>query len=229
MKAGKANKLLALFATKIMVGFPGGFSNNKVVMVGNPMRQDLANGAKAAQNKKLKAPFKVLVLGGSQGSSGLNKVVVDAFSNLGQDFEIWHQTGAKSISSTQAGYEENGKDSHLVDFIEDIGEAYAWADLVISRAGALTITEILAYRLPSILVPNPYSADDHQYANAEYVSANNAAVVVAESEGAAAAISNRVLYMLSNPKYYLDMASATENLAVTDAVAKIVKVCLDGT
>ena len=222
VKAGKANKLLSLFATKIMVGFPGAFSN--AIMVGNPIRQELAGGA---QKEKLKAPFKVLVLGGSQGSCGLNKIVVEAFSNLGQDFEIWHQTGAKSIATTQAGYEESGKDAHVVEFIENMAEAYAWADLVISRAGALTITEILAHSLPSVLVPNPYSADHHQYANARYVSANKAAVVVTEEEGAGIAISNRVLYMLSNPKYYLDMVAAAEKLAVTDATAKIAKVCLD--
>lgn len=230
-KAGKANKLLSLFATKIMLGFPGAFKNSsKVVVVGNPIRQDLAAKAvmqSAVTHEKLMSPFKILVLGGSHGSEGMNKVVTEAFSNLGQDFEIWHQAGAKNVKDIAASYEESGKDAHAVEFIEDMSEAYLWADLVISRAGALTITEILAYKLPSILVPNPYSADNHQYANAHYIARHHAAAVVTEKSNAAADIAARVLYMLSNPKYYFDMVTATEKLAVTDATAKIAQICLD--
>jgi UDP-N-acetylglucosamine--N-acetylmuramyl-(pentapeptide) pyrophosphoryl-undecaprenol N-acetylglucosamine transferase len=229
-KAGKANKLLSLFATKIILGFPGTFKNNKnVVIAGNPVRQDLVADAaiKATQKRVLSSPFKILVLGGSQGSDGLNKVVVEAFSNLGQDFEIWHQAGAKNVESTTKAYEDIKKDAHVVEFIDNMREAYMWSDLVISRAGALTITEILAYKLPSILVPNPHSADNHQYANAHYIARHNAAVVVDEKSNAAAEIAASVLYMLSNPKYYFDMVTATSELAVTDATAKIAQICLD--
>lgn len=224
-KAGKANKLLSLFSKKIMLGFPGAFRGRKVVVAGNPIREDIVVSAEASPKKELKAPFKVLVLGGSQGSVGLNSMVVEAFSQLGQDFEIWHQAG-KGVEETQRGYESIGKDAHVVEFIDNVAEAYAWADLVISRAGALTITEILAYGLPSVLVPNPHSADNHQHANALYVAGLGAAVAVSEQEGGDA-VSARILYMLTNPKYYMDMRTAAEKLAVTDGVGRIMKVCLD--
>jgi UDP-N-acetylglucosamine--N-acetylmuramyl-(pentapeptide) pyrophosphoryl-undecaprenol N-acetylglucosamine transferase len=184
--AGMTNRILARFASKVLPAFIGSFpSAVQQYVVGNPVRAELLSFADPAtrfQGRML--PLKILILGGSQGATALNDVVVQWCQRyaLADEVCLWHQVGHAHedvMSSAYAGLDINVR----VDaFIEDMLEAYAWADVVVCRAGALTVSELMAVGIASLLVPFPYAVDDHQYKNAQFLVDGGAADVVRQEQ-----------------------------------------------
>jgi len=159
--AGLANKVLAGVADRILTGFPEVFG--KGTWVGNPVRPEIAKIASPAERlAERSGPLHVLVIGGSLGAQALNEMVPQGMALLGEadQPQIVHQAGEKHLDALKANYAAVGVQAHCVSFIEDMAGAYEWADLVICRAGALTIAELAAAGVASILVPFPHAVDD---------------------------------------------------------------------
>jgi UDP-N-acetylglucosamine--N-acetylmuramyl-(pentapeptide) pyrophosphoryl-undecaprenol N-acetylglucosamine transferase len=184
--AGLTNRLLAGLAREVLEAFPGSFATRvKARLVGNPVRADIA--ALPAPETRLSRPqgrLRILVLGGSQGARALNEAVPAAVALLPGEIrpEIWHQAGSSMLEPARAAYDRAGVAGRVEPFIDDMAAAYAWADLVICRAGALTIAELTAVGLGALLVPFPGAVDDHQTRNAEFLVRAGAAVLIPQSE-----------------------------------------------
>lgn len=181
-KAGLTNKILASLSKKVLQGFPDTFKKRpKVVTIGNPVRQTIEainSPAKRSQNQS--TSFRLLVLGGSLGAQAINEILPKALSQLQPDErpEVWHQTGEKHFSKAQQLYQSMKIEGRLAPFIEDMAAAYQWADIVLCRAGALTVAELCAAGVGAIFIPYPYAVDDHQTANANYMVRANAAICI---------------------------------------------------
>lgn len=222
---GLANKVLARFAKKILTGFPEVFSNGE--WCGNPVRPEIAAIAMpAARFAGRNGPLHLLVVGGSLGAQALNETVPLALELIpkAERPEVVHQSGEKHLETLKAIYQGAGVDAHLVPFIEDMAGAYAWADLVICRAGALTIAELAAAGAASILVPFPHAVDDHQTSNARFLAAAGAAILLPQAELTAEKLS--LLRTLSRGQLQ-QMAEKARALAKPDATAAVAKVCME--
>ncbi|MEM6484331.1 MAG: undecaprenyldiphospho-muramoylpentapeptide beta-N-acetylglucosaminyltransferase [Pseudomonadota bacterium] len=173
---GSANRLLARFAKLIGTGFPDVLvTYSQAKHIGNPVRRDLTQlNAKHPWKVPKDRPLQILVLGGSLGAKPINDAVPVVAVALGEDFLWWHQTGDSHFASVQAAVKKI-PGFRVSAFIDDMAAAYAWADLVLCRAGALTVAELAVCGRPSILVPLPHAIDDHQTANARYLERAGAA------------------------------------------------------
>ena len=188
--AGTTNKLLAKFSMKILEGFPGSFpKNSKVVLTGNPIRPDffkLPHPMDRFAKRKVDI-LRVLILGGSLGAKILNETIPATLSKWTSSTKIavWHQTGDQNLAQTEKEYKKHGITENVAKiepFIIDMAKAYSWADIVICRAGALTISELTAAGVGSILVPYPYAIDDHQTVNAKYLGNAGAATIIPQTD-----------------------------------------------
>ena len=226
---GLANRLLALFATRILTGFPGPFSyTKKTIHTGNPLRTPIQKAAfqSSTEVPNLSSPLRILVLGGSKGSSGLNHLAVKALGAIEHDIMIWHQTGVHDADAIRDAYQAKHKDAQVAHFIDDMVAAYTWADVVISRAGAISMTEIIAMGVPCILVPNPRCANNHQWFNAKMLSDQEAAYVVTELDPQAAAIIQHIILSWGmNPVRYHKVAKALRAFSTLDSVQMLVSAC----
>lgn len=169
--AGTANRWLAKLATKVLVGFPGALPG--ALMVGNPVRENmLSSGSVAERYASRQGPLRVLVIGGSLGAAALNSVVPQAFSRLpaGQRPQLRHQAGEQHLPGLIAAYQAAGVQAECEAFIDDMAGAMEWADVLICRAGAMTVAEVAAVGVAALFVPLPHAIDDHQTANARYLS-----------------------------------------------------------
>lgn len=181
--AGLANKVLARLADKVLEGFPGSLPGAQ--FSGNPVRKDIAAmGTPGARYAVRSGPLRLLVVGGSLGAQILNETVPQAVAQLpqGERPEVTHQAGEKNIEALRAGYAGAGVQAELVAFIDDMATRYAGADVVLCRAGALTVAELACAGVASILVPLPRAVDDHQTGNAKFLSERGAAVLLPQSE-----------------------------------------------
>lgn len=226
--AGLTNKLLTPFASKVLEAFPNAIKTPKAVHTGNPVRADIGDEESTAAEKTA-APnrLKLLVVGGSLGAKALNDVVPCALAKLpiNERPEVWHQTGKKNIDAAQRVYEQHAIEARVVPFIDDMGKAYAWADLVLCRAGALTIAELAIAGAPSILVPYPFAVDDHQTANAKYLVDHGAAEIVQQNDLTA----DKLLELLQrlDVTRLQSMAKAAKALALPDATKIVADLCLE--
>ena len=235
--AGTSNRLLRPFARRVLQAFPGTFpASDKVVETGNPVRADItALAAMEKQPYNGQRPLRILVLGGSLGAAAINQVVPAMLrsARLPQDsfIEVWHQTGKGKDQETLALYQEQGlavTDTHkVVPFITDMAAAYQWADLVICRAGAGTLAEIAVAGLPSVLVPYPHAIDDHQSANARWLSEAGAAIVIAQAQLEADSLAEQIAQWLQQPETLQQMAAAARSKAVPDAGDKVSAICVE--
>jgi UDP-N-acetylglucosamine--N-acetylmuramyl-(pentapeptide) pyrophosphoryl-undecaprenol N-acetylglucosamine transferase len=229
--SGFTNRILAKLAKRIMVAFPNVFSQlkQKVVQTGNPVRKDILTVAEPQVRFGQTDPVRILVLGGSQGAAILNEVVPQAIALLPKEKrpQVWHQTGKNHIEKTQENYAPLGIQVQVSDFIQDMAKAYAFADIVICRSGALTIAEISAVGLTSILIPFPYAVDDHQTFNAKYLSDQGAAILIAQSQLNAQTLANHLLTLIDNPAKRLEMAVACRKLAQPLATKIVAQQCLE--
>lgn len=232
---GLTNKILAKFAKKIMTAFPFQEHNKskhkKFLLTGNPVRDNICNLAPPMQRlqNKSSSAMNLLVLGGSQGATAINELVPKAimFLNPKQRPNIWHQTGKNTLNVTRAKYMDYQISAQVDDFIQDMSKAYAWADLVIARAGALTISELAASGICSILIPFPFAVDDHQTKNALYLSEANAAVLLSQSDITAETLSEKIAFFIENPELRLEMAQNARSLAKPHAAKNVVTTCIE--
>lgn len=179
--AGTTNKLLAPMAKKVLLGFPNALKpQSKVITIGNPVRSEIECLAPPHERMHDRTSFHLLILGGSLGAQALNDVVPRALAKMAEKDRplVLHQTGDKHIDNTKNTYQSLGISATVKPFLDDMAEAYAWADLVICRAGALTVSELCNVGLGAIFIPFPYATDDHQTANANYMVKNKAAICV---------------------------------------------------
>src|SRR5205085_8608498 len=184
--AGFTNRILAHLARQVLEGFPGSFGHNiHSRVIGNPVRADIsALPPPAARFAGRAGPVRILVIGGSQGAARLNAVVPFALKRLAGSlaFDVRHQAGERWIGAGRARHAQPGVRADVRPFIEDMSEADGWADLVICRAGALTVSELAAVGVGAILVPFPGRVDDHQAYTAQYLVREGAAVVIPDRE-----------------------------------------------
>ena len=226
---GMTNRILARFCRRLLVGFPGSFAGGEE-LVGNPVRAEIA--AIAAPEQRLSGrdgPLRVLVVGGSQGARVLNQAVPAAVAALaGQaQFQIRHQSGEKLFAEAQAAYQQADVAAEVSPFIADMAQAFAWADLVVCRAGASTLAELCAVGVPAVLVPFAAAVDDHQTRNAQYLVEHGAAVLLKQDAGLAAALQQTLQQLHDDPARRMAMAQAARGLAHVDAAARIADIILE--
>jgi len=223
---GMTNRLLTKFSRKILQGFPGTFPEDmSPINSGNPVRREVA--ALVDPRTRLTGrtgPLRVLITGGSQGAQILNLVVPETLKLLPTsiEIEVRHQAGAKRVDEALGTYAQAGVTADVQPFIKDMAEAYAWADLVICRSGALTVAELAAAGVASVLVPFALAVDDHQTRNAEYLSSSNAAIILPQGSLDPQVLATALEPLLSNREVLLSMAIAARHLAMPDAAEKVV-------
>ncbi len=229
--AGFTNKQLSRFARKVFQAFPNTFSGlSKVQTTGNPVRKEISELTDPAQRYALRSgPLQILILGGSQGAVALNEKVPQALALLSGklDFIVRHQAGPKNLESAQQFYRTAGVQAEVVPFIEDMASAYAWADLVICRSGALTVCELAAAGVASLLVPFPFAVDDHQTRNGEYLSQQGAALLVQQKDMTPQSLADLLLQTLADRETLKNMAIKARGLAMHDATQKVVRACME--
>ena len=181
--AGLANKVLAMLADRVLEAFPEALS--RAICTGNPVRQSVVAVSEPKQRYASRTgSFHLLVMGGSLGSKALNDTVPDALALLPENSrpKVTHQSGRQHLPALENAYRNAGVDAETVAFVDDIGSAYAQADLVVCRAGATTVSELAVAGVPSVLVPFPFAVDDHQTANARFLADSDAAVLVQQKD-----------------------------------------------
>ena len=224
--AGMTNRLLARLSRFVLQGFAGAFPESaKTLVVGNPVRAEvMAVGAIRDYRPVQDRPLRVLILGGSLGARPLNERVPGALASL--PVAIRHQAGRGHAEAVCAAYEQVGRRDVLVsEFIQDMAEAYAWADLVICRAGALTVAELAAAGLPAIFVPLPHAVDDHQTHNARSLTERGAAVLMPQATLSAEALAAQVRQWDENRVQLVQMGRLAREAAILDATARVVSIC----
>jgi len=225
--AGMSNRYLAKIASRVLCAFPQAFSDDiHSDVVGNPIRSEISKLNVSAQRTISK---KVLVVGGSLGARVLNEVVPQAISQIKlQELDIWHQTGKGNADNVQALYDQYGVNPEKVkvtDFIDDMASAYDWADLVICRAGALTVSELAMAGKPAIFVPLPHAVDDHQTKNAEFLVSQGGAQLLPQPQLNATSLAQKLNMLFSSESALRNMAKACKLAATPNATETVANIC----
>ncbi|TRW91391.1 undecaprenyldiphospho-muramoylpentapeptide beta-N-acetylglucosaminyltransferase [Candidatus Methylobacter oryzae] len=224
---GTTNRLLARMANQVLEAFPGSF-NKKLgaKFTGNPLRKQFIG---CAERKIAHQGTNILIVGGSQGAQALNEAVPGAFAALGSDsatgktIQIKHQTGAAMQKQVESRYQELGINAEVDAFIEDMVAAYQWADLVICRSGAMTVSEVAAAGVPAIFIPLPSAIDDHQAANARYLADAGAGLILSQKDLNATALVENITKVIKQ----LDLMSKTaKEYARLDATEVVAGICM---
>lgn len=224
-KPGLTNQWLSRVAHKILEAFPNTFRNRKnVITVGNPVRTEITL---LPFKDRRSEPLHLLVLGGSLGAQAINQLLPKALAKIPAEIrpKVLHQTGEKHCSDTVNAYKQLNLNAEIVPFIKEMNKAYAWADMVLCRAGALTITELCAVGLGAILIPYPYAVDDHQTANAEVMVSANAALLMQQAELRDDMLADILTKLCSSADKTIDMAKAAYHIRRIDAAEKIFTIC----
>lgn len=223
--AGTTNRILAKFARRRLCGFEGALPRSE--WVGNPVRAEIAALPPPAERFAGRASSNLLVLGGSQGARALNKVLPAALALMPESArpKVRHQCGAKFADEARVAYAQAGIEARVEPFIDDMAAAYAWADFVVCRAGALTIAELCAAGVGSLLVPFPSAVDDHQTRNAMTMVDHGAAMLTSEAKADAKLLSGLILARRDR-QALLKMAEAARALAKPQAASDIADICL---
>ena len=243
--AGLTNKILYRLSKKVYAAFPGAFPENlnkdKLSIIGNPVRKEIVDLMAPQQHYREEwfsseqTALNILIIGGSLGAAALNEKVPQALQLIHGDLlkksfnsiNLRHQCGEKNLEETQENYralKETEFNIEVMPFIADMAANYQWADLIICRAGALTVSEIAAAGVASILVPFPYAVDDHQTANAHYLSSKGAAYLIQQDELSKEKLAELILHL--DKKTIFDMACKARNLAINNAAEVVAQACL---
>jgi UDP-N-acetylglucosamine--N-acetylmuramyl-(pentapeptide) pyrophosphoryl-undecaprenol N-acetylglucosamine transferase len=226
--AGFTNRKLASIARRVLAGFADALPQAQ--WVGNPVRAAIADlpAPSLRMAGRVGAP-RLLVLGGSLGARALNLALPQALAQLptAQRPEVLHQSGSRGHDEARAAYAQAGVEAQVVPFIDDMAASYAWADLAVCRAGALTIAELCAAGLGAVLVPYPHAVDDHQTRNAEVLVAAGAAELIQEKDLDVQTLALRLASLVNNRAGLLAMAEASRTLAKADAAQVIARACID--
>lgn len=225
--AGLTNKVLAPLANKVLAAFPAAFGA-KALLLGNPVRGDICAIAEPAKRAKgRRGPLRLLVVGGSLGAQALNEVLPLALAQLDKKDRpiVVHQAGEKHIANLAQRYQQLAVEAEPKAFIDDMAAMYAWADLLICRAGALTVAELSAAGVASLLVPFPHAVDDHQTGNAHYLSDAGAAILIPQAEFTVGKVA--ALLQGMTREQCLDMAIKARSLGMPEATTKVASICME--
>lgn len=228
---GLTNKLLSKIARLVLTGFDKTFpeqqlDNPKYSWVGNPVRAEFAA---LPVTEVIQMPLKVLVVGGSLGAQVLNETVPVAIKGL-TNVNVRHQTGKGHLHTVQQSYKQHVSDEvcyQLSEFIDDMAQAYQWADLVVCRAGALTVAEVAAAGVPAVFVPLPHAVDDHQTKNAQVLVSANAAYLLPQKELTPEGLKVIIKSSQDLPKTLLEMGKNAKAMARLDAAEKVAHFCIE--
>ena len=228
--AGMTNRILSHFARVVMEAFPGTFPGNRnIYLTGNPVRQEICEIPPPEQriNTSNEKPLKLLVLGGSQGARTLNRIVPSVLVSMQSELsiEVKHQTGKNFHDETRVEYRNVSSSYELYPYMDEMSEAYSWADIVLCRAGALTVAEIAAAGVASILVPYPFAVDDHQTVNAMYLVRANAAICIQEKDLDIHSLCELLTDLCNSREKLLVMAREARKLSRPDASGHVAKIC----
>lgn len=226
-KAGTTNKILARLATKVLTAFPGALRKGECI--GNPVRNDIENISQPEQRfiTRTDGITRILVLGGSRGARAINSLVPAALAKIdkGIRYNVRHQTGELLLDDTRLEYDRFAIDGEVVPFIQNVSEALTWADLVICRSGALTVSELAAAGVGSILIPFPFAIDDHQTANAKILSDNNAALLRQQNDLSPEILAVLLNDLLPDRARLLQMAINARKQAKPGAAQQFASIC----
>jgi UDP-N-acetylglucosamine--N-acetylmuramyl-(pentapeptide) pyrophosphoryl-undecaprenol N-acetylglucosamine transferase len=219
---GTTNRLLAKIADQVLEAFPDSFKKAvKAKCTGNPLRKQFQN-LPETKVKVGQHGLRLLIIGGSQGAQVLNEVIPDALANL-QDIDVRHQTGVAMQEQVAKRYQELGVKAEATAFIQDMVSAYQWADIIVCRAGAMTVSEVAAMGLPAILVPLPNAIDDHQMANAHYLSDAGAGFILAQKDLNA----KNLIELISKVQQQIEgMSKSAKRCARLDATESVAQFCI---
>ncbi len=226
---GLTNRVLARIARRVFEGFPGTFpASDNVFTSGNPVRAEICRIAPPASRLQgREGPVRILVLGGSQGAQSLNRLVPDAIAMLPETaIEVRHQAGKGNAELTRNRYREHGINFAVYEFTDDMAAEYGWADLVVCRAGALTVSEIAATGLAAVFIPYPAAVDDHQTRNAEVLAEVGGARILQEAELTTTRLSQVLSTLCSNREKLLQMAEISRARALPDAATQVASYCM---
>ena len=226
---GMTNKWLALLAGDVLTGFPGAFPRlARARYVGNPVRAEIARLRAPEQRLAARSgPLRLLIVGGSRGAAIFNEVIPTALAGLTAQErpQVWHQCGRDAQGPVEAAYGRAGLSARVAPFIDDMAAAYDWADVIVCRAGAMTLAELAAAGLASILVPYPHAVDDHQTANARFLVERGAAILLPQTELTPARLQQVLSQFARQRQVLVQMAQAARGCAVLDADRVVATVC----
>jgi UDP-N-acetylglucosamine--N-acetylmuramyl-(pentapeptide) pyrophosphoryl-undecaprenol N-acetylglucosamine transferase len=231
--AGTTNRISAIFATKVMQGFPNTLKRGE--WCGNPVRFDIANlPPPQVRFAGRTGKTRVLIVGGSRGALAINTLLPKALKQIDEEIrpEILHQTGKVHWQGTLDLYyaqdlNPQSEQIKVVDFIESMAAAYEWADFVICRAGALTIAELTSAGLGSLLIPFPFAIDDHQTANGQLLVSQGAAVMVQQAQLSAEQLAEQLVVICGDAEKRLNMAMRARELAKNSAAREVARICME--
>lgn len=231
--AGTTNKILSKLSDNVLSAYKNSFDERtKFLHVGNPVRRELLSLEKYSVNNSFPKEINLLVIGGSLGARDVNNVIAELMtdSSINYKINLIHQTGIKDFKSIEEKYNILNKDElniTVTPYIDDMDSKYNWADVVVSRAGAMSIAEILACSLPSILVPFPYATDNHQYFNAKELAEAKSAILIEQKEFTVAKIKEVINEMLMTRGALEEMSSNASKLFNDDVNSKIASYCVN--
>lgn len=218
---GTTNRLLARWANRVLEAFPGSFDKTVDAMwSGNPLRKELTGLPEKSPHQPDEA-LRLLVIGGSQGAQVLNQVVPEAVAAIG-GLKVRHQTGEAMYAQVEQRYRELGVDAEVTSFIEDMADAYRWAEVAVCRAGAMTVSELAAAGIPAVLIPLPHAIDDHQNANAHYLADVGGAMILEQKDLSPKTLAERIESVIEALER---MASKTRACAKLDATETVALCC----
>lgn len=218
---GTTNRLLATMANQVLEAFPGSFPvKQKAICTGNPLRTDFLNLPEKTVWQTSERRLHILIVGGSQGAQVLNQAVPQAMAEL-QNIEVKHQTGEAMFEEVNSSYQSLNIQVEVLKFIEDMAAVYQWADLLICRSGAMTVSEVAAAGLPAVFVPLPHAIDDHQTANARYLTDAGAGVMLIQKELTSQQLASVIKQNLDGLNAMGKIAKNKARLDATEAVAQI--------
>ena len=227
--AGTTNKILAPLANRVLQAFPAAFlGNKKAVTVGNPVRADIRA---VHAEKQAGQALNVLVLGGSLGAKAINEAMPVVAKDLLGQIHLLHQSGSRHINDVKALYTAaelvESESIKISAFIDDMAAAYAWADVVICRSGAMTVSEVAAAALPAVFIPFPYAIDDHQTANAQWLVDAGAAILMPQNTMTVETLEEILKSFIADPKLLQEMQEKAAAVAIHNASEVVAKICLE--
>lgn len=223
-KAGLTNRLLFKIAKRALLGFPGAFTGSKVTVVGNPVRESIVKLNELVRDFTLN-PLKISIIGGSLGARALNEIVPEALMNFKSDsIKVVHQCGKGNSENVKKAYQKAAFDVSVSDFVDDMDDLYKNTDLIICRAGALTVAEVTCAGVPAIFVPLPTAVDDHQYKNASFVQKEGGAVIFRQYELTSEILFNTINDLNNNRAKLEQMSQNAKHCAKLNATEKAVEI-----
>ena len=223
-KAGLTNRLLFKIAKRALLGFPGAFTGSKVTVVGNPVRESIVKLNELVRDFTLN-PLKISIIGGSLGARALNEIVPEALMNFkSNSIKVVHQCGKGNSENVKKAYQKAAFDVSVSDFVDDMDDLYKNTDLIICRAGALTVAEVTCAGVPAIFVPLPTAVDDHQYKNASFVQKEGGAVIFRQHELTSEILFNTINDLNNNRAKLEQMSQNAKHCAKLNATEKAVEI-----